>query len=93
MAANPVPRHKTKRSTYVLVFLLLAVVTAIEVGLSTVGLAAQTSTALFLSLSLIKAALVAAFFMHLKDDARLFRYILILPTILLIIFVFLTVPS
>lgn len=93
MAANPVPRHKTKRSTYVLVFLLLAVVTAIEVGLSTVGLAAQTSTALFLALSLIKAALVAAFFMHLKDDARLFRYILILPTILLIIFVFLTVPS
>lgn len=93
MAANPVPRHMTKRSTYVLVFLLLAVVTAVEVGLSTLGLVAQASTALFLVLSFIKAALVAAFFMHLKDDARLFRYILILPTILLIIFVFLTVPS
>lgn len=93
MAANPLPTHKTKRSTYVLVYVLLAVVTAVEVGLSTLGLAAQASTALFLVLSFIKAALVAAFFMHLKDDHRLFRYILVLPAILLIIFVFLTIPS
>lgn len=93
MAASPVPRHETKRSTYVLVFLVLAVVTAVEVGLSTIDLAAQAATGLFLLLSFVKAALVAAFFMHLKDDARLFRYILILPTLLLIVFVALTVPS
>lgn len=93
MTASPVPGHQTKLSTYVVVFLILGAVTALEVALSTLGITAQVSTGIFLLLSFVKAALVAAFFMHLKDDARPFRYIFILPVLLLIIFVLLTVPS
>lgn len=80
-------RAGSHRRTYTQVFLALVVITLIEVGLSFVDLAGGSLTALFLLLSLGKAALVAAFYMHLRDDPPLYTWIFIVPALLLIVFV------
>jgi caa(3)-type oxidase subunit IV len=83
-------RHTTRRSTYALVFLALVFLTAIEVGLTFVGLPRQTLTGVFLALSLGKASLVASFYMHLRSDSPIYTYIFALPAALLAVFVLMT---
>lgn len=79
--------------TYVYVFIALAIITAVELLLSTTSLSRQTLTIIFIALSLSKASLVAAFFMHLRSDSRLYTYIFLLPAAMFILFAFLTVAS
>ena len=73
---------------YVAVFVALAIITAIELALSSdlVQLSRSVLTPLFLIGSFFKAGLVAAFYMHLKYDNRLYTYIFVIPVILLIVF-------
>jgi caa(3)-type oxidase subunit IV len=81
--------------TYTIVFVVLAVLTAIEVALSAPSLGLDLggmTTAVFLLLSAAKASLVAAFFMHLKGDSRLYLFVFIAPVLLLLAFT-LMVPS
>lgn len=81
--------------TYVIIFVLLAILTAIEVAFSAPNLGFDlggATTAVFLLLSAAKASLVAAFFMHLKGDSRLYLFIFVAPVILLLAFA-LMVPS
>jgi caa(3)-type oxidase subunit IV len=67
---------------YVRVAIVLAVVTAIEVGLYYLGLPAKLLVALLLGLASIKFSLVAGYFMHLKFDARLLRQVFLTGIIL-----------
>jgi caa(3)-type oxidase subunit IV len=78
--------HTPSRLGYGGVFLLLALVTALEVWLGSVGLARNLRTTVFLGLSLLKAGMVAAYYMHLRSDSRLYLYILVSPAILLLVF-------
>lgn len=66
--------HHPSPGTYVKVAIILAVVTAIEVGLSYIPNAdpAVVVTGL-LVMAVVKFALVALYFMHLRFDNRLFR--------------------
>ncbi len=88
---------KSRRSAriYGMVFLVLAAITAIEVGLSASSLDVprRLVTALLLLFSLGKASLVAAFYMHLRSDSRLYTYVFLLPIILLVAFAYLMVIS
>lgn len=79
--------HRSKRSSYTAVFVALVVLTAIEVGLTFLGLPRQVLTGVFLVLSFGKAALVASFYMHLNDDHPVYTYIFVLPAALLVIFI------
>ncbi len=81
------------RSTYALVFLVLVIVTIVEVYLSTISLSRSLLNSLFILLSLAKASLVAAFYMHLRQDKRLYTYIFVLPAVLLLTFAYLTYLS
>jgi cytochrome c oxidase subunit 4 len=68
LASHPGPR------TYVLVAIVLAIATGLEVGLYYVpGLPAGLVVTLLLFFAVIKFALVALWFMHLRFDSRLFR--------------------
>ena len=58
---------------YVLIAIVLAVVTGIEVGLYYINLPDGLLVALLLGLAFIKFSMVAAYFMHLKFDSRLLR--------------------
>jgi cytochrome c oxidase subunit 4 len=62
---------------------VLAVVTALEVGLFIVNeqhlIAKWLEVALLLILSTIKGAAVVMFFMHLKGDAGIFKFVFLVP--------------
>lgn len=58
---------------YIRIAVILAVVTAVEVGIYYMGSLRPLIVPLLLSLSLLKFALVALYFMHLKFDSRIFR--------------------
>ena len=62
---------------YVLIAMILAVVTAIEVGLYYIEMPDKLFVAILLGLAFIKFSMVAAYFMHLKFDGRLLRRLFI----------------
>jgi caa(3)-type oxidase subunit IV len=74
--------------TYAIVFIVLAVITILEILLSRpgVGVTRQVLTPTFLLFSLGKAGLVAGFFMHLRSDTRFYTYVFLFPAALLLIF-------
>ncbi|HSR47913.1 MAG TPA: cytochrome C oxidase subunit IV family protein [Anaerolineales bacterium] len=82
----------TKRSPrYAAIFLVLIALTLIELWVATAGLAGGWLSLILLSLAFGKAALVAAYYMHLHGDSRLYTTIFVLPVLLLVVFVLLSV--
>jgi caa(3)-type oxidase subunit IV len=71
-------------STYWLVYLVLAVVTGLEIWLTTLGLARGLQVSILLASSLLKASLVAAFYMHLRSDSRLYLLVFLLPVVMVV---------
>ncbi len=65
--------------TYLLIAGVLTVITAIEFGCLYVPALKPIVAPLLLSLSAVKFALVVGFYMHLKPDAPLFRWIFLAP--------------
>ena len=79
----PIPEfltHKAHRSQlfYVGIFLALAIITIVEIGVFYVDVTAFRVPSLFI-LSAAKFALVIMFFMHLKGDRRFFSLLFIGP--------------
>jgi cytochrome c oxidase subunit IV len=74
MAVEYKNREKTARKhpNYVLVFIALAVLTAAEVAVTQLPL---PRVPILIPLSIIKAALVALFYMHLRSDRRIFQFL------------------
>lgn len=58
------------RKHYLLIWLALAVLTGVEIGVATAGLSKLVVVISLLSLSLWKALLVAGWFMHLRFENR-----------------------
>ncbi len=88
---SPTPTAAPRRLSYVAVFLILAVITAAELGIKSLGLPRAATNGLFLALSLAKAGLVAAFYMHLRRDNRIFTIVFLLPVVLFVTFALLTI--
>lgn len=65
---------------YVMIFLILVVVTAIEIATSYLegSVTSGVIVALLLFFALVKFVLVAAYFMHLKTDQPMFRRFFVL---------------
>ncbi len=62
---------------YIKIALILAVVTAIEVGLYYTKFSQAVTNVALLVLAAIKFVMVAAYFMHLKFDSRILRRLFI----------------
>lgn len=78
--SHPEPR------TYVAVAVVLAVVTGAEVGIYYItALSDAMLVAGLLAFALVKFALVAGFFMHLRFDSRMFRRLFVTGVVLAII--------
>lgn len=67
---------------YVRVAAILAVVTAVEVGLYYTDVSGIQLVALLVGLAAIKFGMVVAYFMHLRFDARLLRRLFVTGVIL-----------
>jgi len=84
--------HPARRwPLYLGVFLILILLTVIEIMVAGSGLTPPTLGIILLALSFSKAGLVAAFYMHLRDDHRLYTAIFVLPVLLLMVFAVLSV--
>lgn len=71
--------HPNHTKTYVKIFAALAVLTGIEVGITMVSMPKPMMIVLLLAFALVKAGLVAIYFMHLKYDARFLKVIAYSP--------------
>lgn len=70
------------QAQYVRIAVILAIVTALEVTVYYVDLPAKLMIAVLVGLASIKFSLVAAYFMHLKFDARLLRRVFVTGIVL-----------
>ncbi len=67
---------------YVGVFVALAVLTAIEVGVTYLSIPRLALVSALLAMAFAKASFVALYFMHLKFDSRLLAAIFVTPLLL-----------
>lgn len=93
--AHAVAHHGPTVKAYWIVFVLLAVLTLVEIQVPTMmqtGDEVRPSGMLVIALmvtALFKAGLVAAFYMHLKYDSRTYTYMMIVATIVIMFFLWL----
>ena len=71
--------HRPSVRTYLMVGAVLAVITAIEISVFYLTALARFLAATLVVLSIAKFALVVMFFMHLRFDHRLFRWLFVGP--------------
>ncbi len=67
---------------YVRIALILGVVTAVEVGLYYTDFGVNLTNGMLLVLAVVKFAVVAAYFMHLKFDNRILRRLFVTGIVL-----------
>src|SRR5205085_1072981 len=71
--------HPESTRLYWTIGIVLAVITVVEVGVTFLGLPDLVLFAILMVLSVVKGAGVVMYFMHLKGDARVFKFLLIAP--------------
>ncbi len=81
--------HTGKTRTYLIVWSLLLALTATTITVAGMHLG-RFSTLTALVIASIKASLVLWFFMHLKYEKRLFKYLLLIPIATLTVIIGLT---
>jgi len=72
---------KKETRVYVLVFVALAALTVVTVGVSYLQLSKLPAIALALTIAIIKGSLVACYFMHLISEKKVVYYVLILTVL------------
>jgi cytochrome c oxidase subunit 4 len=77
------------RPNYMLIFVFLGLLTAVEVGVTFTGLVKSVQVPLLIALAIAKATLVGMYYMHLRFEGRLLRFIAVGPLLLAIV---LTLP-
>ena len=81
--------HK-QRPNYVRIFIILAVLTAIEVAVAFTAIPKTVQSLVLVALAVSKAGLVAAYYMHLRAEATLLRIIALAP--FLFVFILIMLP-
>lgn len=81
MAGHSAEDIKKETRIYVLVFVALAALTLVTVGVSYLDLSVGAGIALALFIAAIKGSLVAAYFMHLLSERKLIYAVLLLTLV------------
>jgi cytochrome c oxidase subunit IV len=87
--------HEAEHSgpNYIAVFIYLAVLTAVELGVYAAGLPQVAKVGLLIALAWAKAVLVAMYFMHLAMERRALTIIAVIPVILVTFLCFMLLPD
>ena len=93
MSGNSAEAIKKETRVYIMVFVALAALTLITVGVSYLHLSVGAAIALALLIASIKGSLVAAFFMHLISERKLVFAVLILTLVFFLALMFLPLGS
>ena len=78
---------------YIKIFIILTVLTVIEVGATFLGLPKMVLAAILVVLAVWKAALVALHFMHLKLEKKTLTIVAIIPFILCVFLILMLLPD
>ncbi|TMQ65320.1 MAG: cytochrome C oxidase subunit IV [Candidatus Eisenbacteria bacterium] len=76
---HPAEHAHPKGKEYLAIAVVLTVITAVEVAVFYIPAMHPVLVPVLLTLSTLKFALVAMFYMHLKFDHRLFSWLFVLP--------------
>lgn len=72
--------HKSHKKEYLIIFVILTVLTAIEIWVAEVhGLSKMGKGSALTFLAVGKAAIVAYFYMHLKEETKWMKFIAAIP--------------
>jgi cytochrome c oxidase subunit 4 len=85
MSGHSAEEIRKETRGYILVFVALAVLTLVTVGVSYLHLSFGAAVALALFIASIKGSLVAAFFMHLISERKLIYWVLILTVVFFVV--------
>jgi caa(3)-type oxidase subunit IV len=78
---------------YIKIFIILSILTAVEIGITFLGLPRALLVALLVGLAVWKAALVALHFMHLKLEKKTLTIIALVPFVLCIFLSLMLLPD
>ena len=78
---------------YIKIFIILSVLTAVEIGVTFLGLPRTVLVALLVGLAVWKAALVALHFMHLKIEKTTLTIVAVIPFILCVFLSLMLLPD
>ncbi len=78
---------------YIKIFIILSVLTAVEIGVTFLGLPRTLLVSLLVGLAVWKAALVALHFMHLKIEKKTLTIIAVIPFILCVFLSLMLLPD
>ena len=78
---------------YIKIFIILSVLTAIEIGVTFLGLPRALLVSLLVGLAVWKAALVALHFMHLKIEKTTLTLVAIVPFVLCVFLSLMLLPD
>ena len=78
---------------YIKIFIILSVLTAVEIGVTFLGLPRTLLVALLVALAVWKAALVALHFMHLKIEKKTLTIVAVIPFILCVFLSLMLLPD
>jgi cytochrome c oxidase subunit 4 len=78
---------------YIQVFVWLAVLTALEIGVTYLPISRLAIGAMLVLLAGTKAAMVALFYMHLVHEKRTLAYIALTPAVLCVFLVLMLLPD
>ena len=78
---------------YIKIFIILSVLTAVEIGVTFLGLPRTLLVTLLVSLAVWKAALVALHFMHLKIEKKTLTIVALIPFVLCVFLSLMLLPD
>lgn len=82
-----------EQHNYIKIFILLSVLTAVEVGITFLGFPKILLVVLLVSLAIWKAALVALHFMHLKIEKKTLTVVALVPFVLCVFLSLMVLPD
>ena len=81
------------RNVYLAVFAALAVLTAVTVGASYMHLARPQAIAVGVCIAAVKVSLIVFFFMHMKFEGRIIRWLMVAALFFALILLFFILPD
>ena len=81
------------QNNYIKIFIILSVLTVIEVGITFLGLPKMLLATLLVIFAVWKAALVAMHFMHLKFEKRTLTIVALVPFVLCVFLILMLLPD